>query len=120
MSKVLVVEDEADIRRLLEMRLSRLGHQVISTGSAAEAMTAVAEHGTPDVAVLDIVMRDVSGLELLDRMRRCPARSSVPWPRGTEPRADASAGPASDRDAGPALVQNRFSAGSAWAEITSP
>jgi CheY-like chemotaxis protein len=78
MSTVLVVEDDADHRALLDLRLWRMGYDVLSAGSAAEALTVVAEHGIPDVAVVDIVMNGVSGLEFLQNLRQEPACAQLP------------------------------------------
>lgn len=78
MSKVLVVEDEADIRRLLEIRLARMGHTVISVASAGDAQEAIRRYGVPDLAVLDIVMQGTSGLELLRTLREQPSSRDLP------------------------------------------
>jgi two-component system response regulator MtrA len=78
MSVVLVVEDEPDIRTLLEVRLGRMGHEVRSAESADEALRVLAEQGTPDVAVFDIVMRGQNGLQLLQRLRNDPACARFP------------------------------------------
>ncbi len=40
MARVLVVEDDLDLRALVEMRLKRLGHLVLAVGSGAEATKA--------------------------------------------------------------------------------
>ncbi len=78
MSKVLVVEDDADNRRLLEIRLARLGHTVISTPSAADAREAIRRHGVPDLVVLDIVMHGTTGIELLRSLRAEPQCRDLP------------------------------------------
>jgi CheY-like chemotaxis protein len=77
-SKVLVVDDDADNRRLLEIRLSQIGHTVISVSSADEALEAVQLHGVPDLVVLDIVMQGSSGLDLLRTFRADPASRRMP------------------------------------------
>lgn len=78
MRTVLIVEDDPDIRHLLRVGVERMGHLVVSTASALEALEAIAEHGVPDVAVFDIVMREVDGLQLLRMMRSEPELARVP------------------------------------------
>ncbi len=70
MATVLVVEDDRDYRDLLQILLERMGHQVLGALSAVEALQIMAERGIPDIAVLDVVMPNISGLELLEHMRR--------------------------------------------------
>ena len=78
MPKVLVVEDDQNIRNLLEVRLRGMGHRVIVAGSADEALSVLAEKGVPDVAVVDVVMPGRSGLDLVAELRQDPAYAEVP------------------------------------------
>lgn len=78
MAKVLVVEDDVDIRGLVENRLRRHGHRVVSVGSGEEALAAIAEKGAPDVAVLDVLMPGMSGLDLLRTLRADPGTAHLP------------------------------------------
>lgn len=78
MAKVLVVEDGPEIRALLEVRLAQLGHRVVSAASAEDALAVLAERGAPDVAVLDVLLPRMSGLELHAKMRQEPALAAVP------------------------------------------
>ncbi|HEX5369531.1 MAG TPA: response regulator transcription factor [Dehalococcoidia bacterium] len=65
---VLVVDDEPGILRLLDMVLSCDGFRVLVAGNAAEAMSLV-ENRRPDVVILDVRMPDMSGIDLMRRMR---------------------------------------------------
>ena len=78
MARVLVVDDDADIRALVTRRVRSEGHAVIDVGSAAEAIKAVDERGAPDVAVLDISMPGMDGLELLETLRAHEGLSDLP------------------------------------------
>jgi len=78
MAKVLVVEDDVDLRGLVENRLRRHGHRVVSVGSGEEALAAIAEKGAPDVAVLDVLMPGMSGLVLLRTLRAAPGTAHLP------------------------------------------
>ena len=77
MARVLVVEDDQDIRALLERRLVTAGHRVLGAGSAEEALVLLAERGAPEVLVSDVSMPGLSGLELLARMRSDPELAGV-------------------------------------------
>lgn len=70
MTKILVVEDDVDIRNLVEVRLRRQGHRVVSVGSGEEALQLLAERGAPDVVVLDVQLPGMDGLELLGVLRQ--------------------------------------------------
>jgi two-component system KDP operon response regulator KdpE len=67
--KVLVVDDEPHIRRLLRTTLDRASYQVIEAGSAREALEALAA-GDPDVVLLDLGLPDRDGLELVPIIRK--------------------------------------------------
>lgn len=71
---VLVVDDDAGIRRLIRLELSTQGFRVIE---APDGVTAVrmAEQDSPQLLVLDIMMPDMTGLEVLEAVRR---RRNVP------------------------------------------
>lgn len=78
MAKVLVVEDDPDIRTLVETRVRRMGHLVVGVGSAEEAVAALAARSAPDLAVLDVLMPGMSGLELLSALRQDEAYAEMP------------------------------------------
>lgn len=69
MGRILVVDDDATIRILLEAHLKQLGHGVVLTSTAAEALAAVAHRGVPDVAVLDVNLPDIDGFALAEKLR---------------------------------------------------
>ncbi len=66
--KVLVVDDEADGRELMQRVLSDCGAEVLTAARAAEAIVLM-ETRHPDVLVSDIGMPDVDGFEMLKRIR---------------------------------------------------
>ena len=63
-SRILVVDDEADIRNLMEEILSDEGYQVATAADAAEACQQL-EAMQPDLVLLDIWMPDTDGITLL-------------------------------------------------------
>lgn len=65
---ILVVEDEAPIRRLLNVLLEAQGYRVVLAQTAAEARIRAAET-PPDLVILDLGLPDEDGLDLLRRLR---------------------------------------------------
>jgi DNA-binding response OmpR family regulator len=77
MATVLLAEDDADIRLLLTFKLTQAGYQVRGFGDGLSAMADAREH-RPDLAVLDVMMPGMSGLEVCQELRRDPATAKVP------------------------------------------
>src|SRR6187551_871888 len=70
--RVLVVEDEPELRRLVRRSLMRLGHEVIEALDGRAALELAREQHF-DVVVSDVGMPDLTGMELLERLRsECP------------------------------------------------
>ena len=75
--RVLIVEDEPDIRDLLVFHLQREGYQVIHSRTGAEALRLVRAE-SPDLVLLDLMLPEVDGLEVCRRLRRDPATRALP------------------------------------------
>lgn len=71
MARILYVEDEASIRQVIEVYLSHEGYDVLSCSSVNEAKSILAEDKV-DLAVLDIMLPDGSGLDVLRFLRQSP------------------------------------------------
>lgn len=69
MKHIMVVDDERDILTCMLEVLTREGYRVTATISGAEALDLVASD-TPDLVVLDLRMPSISGLEVLQKIRR--------------------------------------------------
>ena len=68
---ILLVEDSAVPRAVLQMMLGRLGQSVVTAHDGAEALAVLAERGSSiDAVVSDLVMPNVNGLELAQEIRR--------------------------------------------------
>jgi EAL domain-containing protein (putative c-di-GMP-specific phosphodiesterase class I)/ActR/RegA family two-component response regulator len=67
-TRILLVDDEASVLKLIKRRLESAGHDVTACGGGAEALALLAEHAF-DVMVSDIQMPGVSGLNLLRAVR---------------------------------------------------
>jgi CheY-like chemotaxis protein len=68
MARVLIVDDDRSLRRVLRMGLERRGHEVDEAGDGEEALV-MHRHAPADVAVLDLAMPVLGGLELAARLR---------------------------------------------------
>jgi len=66
MAKVLIVDDERNLRTLYQRELEREGYQVLCASTAREGLELI-ENERPDVLVLDIRMPGMDGLEALAR-----------------------------------------------------
>jgi DNA-binding response OmpR family regulator len=65
--RVLIVDDDPGIRRLLELLLRRQGWVVDSLGDGSDAVDRIV-NSRPDVVVLDLMLPGTSGFEVLDRL----------------------------------------------------
>ena len=72
--RILLVEDEDGVRRLVKQTLERAGHSVMSAANGLEALKLVAGPSPPDMLVCDVVMPEMRGPELAQRLREV-------WPR---------------------------------------
>ncbi len=77
MARILVVDDDPDIVNLVNIRLRKQGHKVVMAGSGAEAL-AVTSEDPPDVAVLDVSMPGLRGLELCRLLRGSEGMTDLP------------------------------------------
>jgi two-component system phosphate regulon response regulator PhoB len=68
-SRVLVVDDEADITALVAYHLAKAGYRVSTTSNGADALRAAREE-RPDVVVLDLMLPVMSGYDVLQELRR--------------------------------------------------
>jgi CheY-like chemotaxis protein len=75
--KILVVDDDQDLCRLLSRFLEKHGFQVISAGDALQALDAV-EREQVDFVICDLMMPVVDGLVFLDMLKSDPRRSNLP------------------------------------------
>jgi len=76
-ARVLIVEDDAAIRDLLERVFTRDGFAVRSASEGVEALR-LAEEEPPDLLVLDLILPWMNGIEVLVTVRRHPQLASVP------------------------------------------
>ena len=75
-AKILIVEDDAHIRRLLRATMQRAGHTVVEAADARQAI-ALLDIERPDVVLLDLGLPDRDGLELIEPIRRRSAATII-------------------------------------------
>jgi CheY-like chemotaxis protein len=74
---ILIVDDEPDSIELLTRMLDRPGFAVLSTTSGAEGIER-AQAADPDLVLLDLMMPDVSGFDVVDALRANPVTADTP------------------------------------------
>ena len=77
MSKILVVDDEQDVLDVLRLVLAKSGYEVLTATSGMEGLTQ-AESQLPDLIVLDIMMQQMDGWEVLKLLKLDERTSSIP------------------------------------------
>jgi DNA-binding response OmpR family regulator len=76
-SRVLIAEDEADIRDLLAFHLEREGYEVAGARTGLEALR-LARERRPDLLILDLMLPEMDGLEVCRRLRQEAPTASLP------------------------------------------
>ena len=76
-SKVLIVDDNPDSIMVLRTILESKGFSVLSAGNGREALS-VMEGQIPDAVLLDVMMPELSGIDVLKRMRSAAATARIP------------------------------------------
>ncbi len=76
LAQILVVDDEEDTLVLTEASLAARGYDVHTARGGAQAIALLAE--IPDAVLLDVMMPEISGLEVLAHMRSTPRLARIP------------------------------------------
>lgn len=76
MARVLVIEDEPDLREVLEWNLSQAGHRVHLAANAAEGLRLAREHA-PELILLDLMLPDQPGTEVCKAIKKSPATAEA-------------------------------------------
>jgi two-component system phosphate regulon response regulator PhoB len=77
MARVLVIEDEADLREVLHYNLTQAGHRPY-TAATGEAGLKLAQEVRPDIVLLDLMLPDLAGTSVAKSLRREPQTQLVP------------------------------------------
>ncbi|MDB4970472.1 MAG: two component transcriptional regulator, winged helix family [Myxococcales bacterium] len=74
---VLIVDDEKDLRHLLDFNLKQAGYRTLHAATGEEALQQAARH-EPDMILLDLNLPDVSGIEVARRLKADPETREIP------------------------------------------
>jgi DNA-binding response OmpR family regulator len=77
MAHILIVEDEANIVKLIRTRLERLGHSINAADNGIAALD-MARETTPDLILLDVMIPMLNGFQVLQRLKANPATAAIP------------------------------------------
>jgi DNA-binding response OmpR family regulator len=77
MARIVIADDDADIRELVVFKLRHAGHQVVPVGDGNAAVDAC-RADRPDVVILDVMMPQLGGLEAAQMLRTDPATADLP------------------------------------------
>lgn len=77
MARIVVADDDADIRDLVAFKLRQAGHEIVAVADGRAAIAA-SQETAPDLIVLDVMMPGMSGLEACRAFRLDPALARVP------------------------------------------
>jgi two-component system phosphate regulon response regulator PhoB len=75
--RILVVDDEPDLRELVQFGLEQVGYEVETASTGHEALDRL-RRATPDLVVLDLMLPDLSGTEVCREVRSDPTLAAVP------------------------------------------
>jgi len=76
MARVLVIEDEADLREVLEYNLTKEGHKVTLVPTGTEGLKLAREH-QPDLILLDLMLPDTTGTAVCKTLKKDPATRDI-------------------------------------------
>ena len=75
--RVLVIDDDPDVRTLCKLNLRYDGHEVIEAAGGAEGLELISSDH-PDAVLLDVMMPNVDGIQVLHRLRESEETADVP------------------------------------------
>jgi DNA-binding response OmpR family regulator len=76
-AKILIVDDDPDMVELLQLALTEAGYSARAATTGTEAL-AEAQRLSPDLVILDLMLPDLNGFSVCERLRRQPGTASVP------------------------------------------
>lgn len=78
MKKILVVDDEAILTKMVKMNLERTGNYVVHTENEGSKALQAAREFKPDLILMDVMMPDMNGDEVIAEMHDDPNLASIP------------------------------------------
>jgi DNA-binding response OmpR family regulator len=77
MKKILIVEDEEDFRKILKSVIIKSGFECFDAGDGRQALKILKEN-RPDLAILDLILPDITGEQICKEIRKNKETSSMP------------------------------------------
>ena len=77
MAKILVVEDEPSLQKLLEYQLKRIGHEIVVVADGKQALASV-KSDRPDLVLLDVMLPVMGGFQVLQQLQEDKDTSNIP------------------------------------------
>src|SRR5262245_52032384 len=77
MERVLIVDDDPDIQRLVGYNFNKAGFEVATAASGRTALEAIQKH-PPDLIILDLMLPDTDGMEVCRTLRQRESSSRIP------------------------------------------
>lgn len=77
MATILVIDDDPEINELMELVLTKQGHEVVSATNGIEGI-AIAEVHQPDIILLDVLMPQIGGIKILRHLRSSDKTAHIP------------------------------------------
>ena len=75
--KILIVDDEPDLLRLIAYALQIEGYQIVTASTGMEGLRKV-QSENPDLAILDLMLPDINGVEICKQLRSQPETADLP------------------------------------------
>ena len=75
--RILVVDDEARVREMIEFRLRQFGYEVLQAANGRDAL-AMASQEKPDLVLLDVMMPELDGFQVCRRLKQGEATRDIP------------------------------------------
>jgi len=76
-ARILIVDDEPDVRYMIRVILESAGHEVTEARNGAAGLTSVTS-APPDLVITDVMMPTMNGVEFIERLRSDPNSSAIP------------------------------------------
>ncbi len=70
MGKILILEDDESIRQMIKINLVRAGFEVVEASSGEQALVLIKDNADIDIAILDVMLPTISGLDVCRRIRK--------------------------------------------------